>query len=596
MKRFVVVFLAVIGLLSILIFLGLAAVLVVGLSSVRGIQTVPAKTVLEIDLETPVVEDLPKDPLSRLVMEEAIPLPDLLDALDKASRDTRVVGLVARIGSAGMGLGKIQELREAVQSFRESGKPAVAFSETFGEFSPGNGSYYLATAFDEIDLQPSGDVGLAGLRFEYPFVRGALDKLDVLPRFEGRYEYKDAINTYTETGFTEPQREATERIMKTIFDQIVRGVAEARHRPETEVRTLIDRGPFVAQEALDAGLVDRLAYRDEVDARVKEEAGDGAVFLGWKDYLERAGHPHTRGRTIALIHGYGEIHRGESQHDPISSSVVLGADTVTEAFRSAIDENVAAIVFRVSSPGGSYVASDGILRATERAKAKGIPVIVSMGDYGASGGYFISMAADKIVAQPGTLTGSIGVFGGKMVTTGLFEKLGVTFDAVQTSPNAGIYSSTQDYTDSEWERLRTGLDRIYEDFTTKVAAHRGIKMEAMPGIARGRVWTGEEAKTLGLVDDLGGLATAYRLAAEAAGIGPEEAYRVRVFPPRKSTLDLLLEGRLFDSQSGASLATVCSALERTGPLARLAAALGLTRRGEPLRARIPWSAPSPSDD
>ena len=391
---------------------------------------VPAHTVIVLDFEQPLVEYVPDDPLANLLQRRRALLRDVLDGLARAKSDDRVVGLVAHVGQGTLGLAQIQELRDAVADFRSSGKRAVAFAEAFGEFGPGNGAYYLATAFGEIYLQPSGDVGLTGLMAETPFVRGTLDKLGVVPRFGARGEYKNAVNTFTERRFTGPHREATSRLITSQFDQIVRGIAAARGLAEGDVRSVVDRAPLSAQQALDAKLVDGLAYRDEVLAKL-EDGGTKPERLSLARYVALAGPPPAGGDTVALIHGVGAVSRGKSGVDPMSGDVGMGSETLAAAFRSAVEaDRVRAIVFRIDSPGGSYVASDTIWREVSRAREAGKPVVVSMGNVAASGGYFVAVPADRIVAQPGTITGSIGVFAGKMLTGGLWDKLGVTWDEV----------------------------------------------------------------------------------------------------------------------------------------------------------------------
>jgi protease IV len=284
-------------------------------------------------------------------------------------------------------------------------------------------------------------------------------------------------------------------------------------------------------------------------------------------YLRRAGRPDRRGQTVALIYGAGVVQRGESSIDPLVGGSVMGSETVARAFREAIeDDDVRAIVFRIDSPGGSYVASDAIWRETIRAREAGKPVVVSMGNVAGSGGYFVAMGADRIVAQPSTLTGSIGVYGGKMLIRELSEELGVTWDDVQVGGNATMWSPVNEYTPAEWERLQALLDRIYEDFTAKAAQGRGMSIESMHAVARGRVWTGADALRVGLVDELGGFDVALRLARELGGIGPEESIELRVVPRQRTILEQVLEGRSRRSYP----AGVAALLQAGGPLAALA--------------------------
>ena len=586
MKRILVGGLAFIGALVVLLI-----IIVLGLGGLAWTHkgTVPAQTILEVDLTRGLQEQALEDPVTSFLLARHPTVRDVVEALQRAATDDRVVALIARIGSARMGLAQLQEVRDAVLAFREKGKRAVAYAATFGEFDAGNGAYYLATAFDTIYLQPSGDVGLTGLVAETPFVRDMLDKLDLVPRLDHRSEYKNFMNTITERHYTAPHREATQRVMESQFAQIVQGVATARGLYAGAVRTLIDRGPFLGTEALQAQLVDALAYRDEVYAQVKAQTGEQAKLLFLSKYLARAGRPYTTGDTIALIYGVGAVRLGTSDYDPLMDGPTMGADTVTASFRAAIeDPEVKAILFRIDSPGGSYVASDAIWRETIRAREAGKPVIVSMGNLAGSGGYFVAMAANKIVAQPGTITGSIGVLGGKILTTGLWDKLGLTWDEVHTSTNATLWSSTHDYTPEQWAHLQGWLDRVYNDFTTKVAAGRQLPKERVLEIAKGRIWTGEDAKERGLVDELGGFPVALRLTREAIGRAPDAPIHLKLFPERVSPWEALLE-RLFgdqDESSEPAEAEATALLARTirfvRPLLHLARTLGLTARPDML--------------
>jgi protease-4 len=356
----------------------------------------------------------------------------------------------------------------------------------------------------------------------------------------------------------------------------VRGIAEGRKIGEAEVRSLFERGPFLGKEAKDAKLVDALSYRDEVYAKVRERAGKGAQLMYLGKYLDRAGRPHESGTTVALIYGVGSVGRGESGYSLMFGGGSMGSDTVTDAFRAAIeDKNVKAILFRVDSPGGSAVASDSIYRATVLAKEAKKPVIVSMGDVAGSGGYWVSMAADKIVAEPGTITASIGVLGGKMITKGMWDKVGLTWDEVHTSAPATMWSSLHDYSPQQWSRFEASLDRIYDEFTAKVAKGRRMPLEKVLEIAKGRIWTGEDAKRLGLVDELGGFGEALKQVRKAAGLAADAKIRLKVFPKPKSTLDLILEKGRDSSDAQAVTAFLIRAVRMSEPLVPALRAAGL---------------------
>lgn len=578
MKKFIVRALAILGAIYLLTIL----LTVVLLSGRNG--KVPSTTILEANFEQSLVEDVPETPTAKLTLTDRTTVRDVVDAIDRASGDDRVKGMVARVGAVQMGMAQVQELREAVQRFRAHKKFAIAYAETFGEFGPGNGAYYLATSFDQIYLQPSGDIGLTGVMLESPFIKGTLEKLGM--RFHGdhRYEYKNALNTYTETKFTPPHKEALEKVLNSWFGQLKDGICTARQIPPDQFQGLVDKGPYLGKEALDAKLVDGLAYRDEVYDQAKKKAGGDAEFLYLNKYLDRAGRPHDSGKTIALVYGAGGVTRGKSDYNAVNGSQTMGSDTVAGAIRAAVaDKDVKAILFRVDSPGGSYVASDTIWREVVNARKAGKPVIVSMGDLAGSGGYFVAMAADKIVAQPGTITASIGVLGGKIVTTGFWNKVGLSWDEVHNGANATMFTGVEDYTPAEWQRFQTWLDRVYVDFTSKVADGRKLPAGKVQEIAKGRIWSGEDAKALGLVDELGGFDTALNLAKKAANIAEKEEVKIVRFPRQKTLFESIMarEGAdNSDKEAVGAMAAIGEMLRIAQPVAREMHALGVDRKDQ----------------
>ena len=545
--------------------------------------------ILELDLTEGIGEEPPSDVVSAVLTMRRPRLADVLDGLRRARADDKVHALVVKIGGRRTGLARVQELHAAIIEFRRSGKATMAWGETFGEFSPGNAAYYLATAFDRIWLQPSGDVGLTGLSLEQWFYRGTLDKLGLEYEVGKRYEYKNAADRLTEQGFTGPAREALEQLASSLTGQLTAAVAERLSVPLAEARELIDNGPYTAEEALELRLVDALGYRDEVYDEVRKSAGPGAHLLYLGRYhrsralAERARRlPDPTENIIALIHASGPIRRGRSGRGPLSGGA-MGSDTVSAALRAAAaDRRVRAIVLRVNSPGGSYVASDTIWREVVRARQAGTPVIVSMGDVAASGGYFIAMAADAIVAQPGTVTGSIGVLTGKPVTASLLERVGITTDSVTEGAHADMFTTTRPFSKEEWSKINSWLDRIYADFTGKVASGRNMTTAQVHEIARGRVWTGADAAANGLVDDLGGLDDAVALARRKARL-PDSA-PLRGFP-RVTPLDRLRRPESSEDYAAAGASLLA---ESWGPVWRLAAGAGLPPFG-PLHLAIPWT-------
>ncbi len=510
----------------------LAAVLVV-LAAAHTLmrRRLPEGTVLELDLEGGVVERTPPEPVGRALAAGAVVLRDVVDALNRASDDPRVTALVVRLGNGKVGLAQAQELRDAVKGFRAAGKKAYAFAETFGEARPATVSYYLAAAFDEIHLQPLGEVNVTGLVARTPFLRRLFDRLGVIPDLDHRREYKAAMYLLTEDRYTAPHREATLGILDSQLSQIVAGIASDRGLDPDTVRWLVDEAPLLPDRAVESGLVDAVSYRDEVYERAK---GDDGHLLTVAAYLRRAGRPHRRGAKVALIYGTGSIHRGSPRFDPLGRASSLGADAVARAFREAVDDDkVQAIVFRVDSPGGSAVASEVVRREVVRARERGKPVVVSMGDVAGSGGYWISVDADRIVAQPGTITGSIGVVSGKLVTREAWAKAGVDVDELHLGRNATMFTPDRPFSDTERAHLEASLDFIYDEFKTRVASGRSLDVDRVEEIAKGRVWTGEEAHRLGLVDELGGMETALAAARELAGIEPDAPVKLVEFPKRR---------------------------------------------------------------
>ena len=566
------------------------------LARLRQQRTAPL--ILELDLTDGISETRPADPVSGLMARHRLVLADVLDGLRRARGDDRVKALIVRVGGRPVGLAMVQELRRAVREFSEAGKATTAWAESFGEFSAGNVPYYLATAFDTIYLQPSGDLGLTGLAVQRIFLRGALDKLSADFQVAKRHEYKSAAEQLTEHGFSPPAREETERLTASVTGQLAEAIAQRRRIPAGKVGELIDTGPFLAARALDAGLVDALGYRDEVYASVRKQAGPGAVlqYLGRyqrsRALSERARKlPVRRGeQVVALIRATGPIRRGRSGRGPLSGGA-MGSDTIAGAIRAAnADASARAIVLRVNSPGGSYVASDTIWREVVRARASGKPVVVSMGDVAASGGYFISMAADAIVAQGGTITGSIGVLTGKPVLGEALGRAGVTTDSVVRGAHAAMFSALHPFTDDEWALVNDWLDHIYADFTGKVAAGRGLTAERVHELARGRVWSGADALANGLVDELGGLDKAVAIARRRAGL-PADA-PVRGYP-RVRPLDRIRPPASSESRgaaAGLAAGSLADSLlaESWGPAWRLAARGGLPPYG-PLMLPGSWT-------
>ncbi len=548
------------------------------------------RLLLELDLSRGLQEAPPTTPLDAVRGMHVPALRGVVEALRKAARDPHVVGLVAHVGAKQPSLTQSEELRAAVTHFRAAGKRAVCWSETFGELVPGNMGYHLATAFDEVWLQPSGDVGLVGITAQAVFVRDALDKLGVQVQLSQRHEYKTAADTFLQSALTEANREMLTRLVESATETLVRDVATGRHLSEEAVRAALDVAPLSPQDALDRGLVDRLGYRDEVYDDLRTRLGE--VELRYVERYGKGGVAQARGAlaargkpVVALVHAAGPIHLGRSGGQPLSGRSV-GSDTVTAALRAAgSDEDVRAVVLRVDSPGGSYVASDTIRREVLALRRSGTPVIASMAGLAASGGYFVAMPADRVVAGAGTLTGSIGVLAGKQVVRETLERVGIRREQVTSGRYADTFSTHRPFDEEEWVRLEGWLDRVYDDFTSKAAEDRGMPVEELRAVARGRVWTGADALRHGLVDELGGLDRAVELAAERAGLGRDDV-EVRVVP-RPTLVERFLPADSSESPAAAAALGWGGLLTGAGPVSdggallpeRLLAAVGLAPHG-----------------
>lgn len=595
--RIVVGVLVIIGGLAVLALL--AALIVWRL--LPAIETsVPGNAVLVLNLGDGIVETVPENPLARASLGRVTTMRDLVLGLEAAGHDRRVKGLVARLGTGDIGMAQAQEIRDAVMAFRKQGKFAIAFAETFGESGDGNLHYYIATAFDRIYMQPSGELRLTGFMIETPFIRQLLDDIGIVPRLDHRQDYKGIMNTFTDSTMPAAVRENLQRLADSWLEQLAEGIAQGRGKNLDEARALIDRGPFLAGDALAASLVDGLVYRDGVDAEIANRFGADAGLMPLRAYAAGLDPPSSAPR-IAIVYGLGPVQLSASERDSLLSDHVMQSEVVAGAIRSAIDDpDIEAIVFRIDSPGGSYVASDTIWREVARARDAGKPLIVSMGNVAASGGYFVAAAAQAIVAEPGTITGSIGVAGGKFVLSGLWNKLGITWDSVEAGANADLGSVNRDYSPGGWAYLQRTLDGIYDDFTGKVAAGRNLPPDMVQRVAGGRVWSGADGKARGLVDELGGLAAALRLARLAAGLAPDARIRLEELPPRRSEFEELLRSLLGVRYGDLGEAALLRSLGRLGetvaPIAALLAPVADDGRGRALRLpdmRSNGSPPAP---
>jgi len=532
-----VAFLALIG---VMVLLGAVAI-GFGLRELAKLERpVPAQAVLTLDIGDGLAETTAGNPLVFAGLDKRIGLDEILRGLAEAGRDPRIKGLVVKLGSGELNLAQATEIGTAVREFRATGKFALAFAETFGEAGDGNTHYLLATAFDQIWMQPSGSLGLTGLRLETPFVRSALADLGIEPRIDRRREYKGAVDTFIADAMPAPLRENLQRLVDSLVAQVAAAITPRLEGDFTAARALIDRGPFMPEDALAAKLVDRLGYWDEFETEVDSlsQTADGYSLADYARTIE----PVADATKVAIVYGLGPVMLGESNDDPLLDGWSMGAKTVSEAIRDArLDPEVKAIIFRIDSPGGSYVAADTIWREVDQARRSGKPIVVSMGGVAASGGYFVAAPASLIIADPTTITGSIGVFSGKFLLTGLWDKLGIRWDAVQAGTNADMGSFNVDYSPEGWAKLQAELDRIYADFVGKVSTGRELEPAAVEAIAKGQVWSGADAEANGLVDRLGGLNEAVRAARELLGLAPEAPVVLVPYPEHREGLEALIE-------------------------------------------------------
>jgi protease-4 len=566
----------------VLAFIGLAVLVsLAGITfmylAVSGAPSVPSAATLVLRPGGDLQEVVPDDVLGQVFGRDVATVSGFVDNLRKAKRDSRIKTVLLMPSSLELPYwGKVQELRDAILDFRKSGKRVVAFLE-YG----GDREYYLASAADRVFLLPSSPLDLSGVASYEVFLRGAFDKIGAYPDFLHVGEYKSAANQLTEKGFTPEHREMTESLNRDMYDQLVRGIAQSRKKSEQDVRAILDQGPFVPDEALRLGLVDDLAYEDQLAEREPGIGGDDTDRVDGRSYqrITPASVGFRPRSRIAVLYAVGTITSGRSTFDPLNGTI-LGSDTLVEQIREARDDgSIKAIVVRVDSPGGSSVASDVIWRElmVTRKEDDDRPLVVSMSDLAASGGYYIAMAAHSIVAQPATITGSIGVFGGKIAIGGALNKIGVNSETVVSGTNAGINSPFAPFTPPQRTKVQEIMQVIYDDFVEKAAESRMTTREKIHAVAQGRVWTGQQARERGLVDALGGLDTAVAIAKERAKIPVDEDVELVVYTGRRSLYEALSE-----TLGGASILSRFAGANEARAVGALSAPMRLFKRGEPL--------------
>ncbi|TAH33581.1 MAG: signal peptide peptidase SppA [Alphaproteobacteria bacterium] len=510
----------------------------------------PDRMILSFDVGEGLSGNENHDPLARLFGKSDISLRQAIETIRAAASDPGVQAIVMRVDNVNIGIAKTQELRNAITFFRDSGKKTYAFADTFGFEASGDNAYYLASAFDQVWMQPSGDWGLFGISIEIPFLRGFLDKIGIKPIVKAREEYKNAFSFATNTEFGEAEKQAMQSMADSIHSQRVNDIAENRDIGPDHLATLIDQSPMPAKQALEQHLLDKVGYITDIRAHLKSEYGQKTEFVHIGDYAAFL-EPQAQDPIVAVIYADGEIMRGDK--DPKDQwrpdGGVYSSDIVRTLFDLSTDKNIKAVVLAINSPGGSYLASDTIWNSVQNLKATGKPVYAVMDNVAASGGYYIAMAADKIYAMPGTLTGSIGVIAGKISLAEAAEKLGIHFDKVQAGNNADLWSPARDFSPEAEKKLDEFLDRSYHDFVQKAANARNMPFDKMRDAARGRVWTGEQALDLGLIDSTGGWEQLEADLRESLKLKDNQEIAFTVYPKPKSAYEELMEK--FNSYSSA---------------------------------------------
>ena len=531
------------GILGALVLVGFLGIAVLWAAFRKGEPAIRDNSVLTLRVAGSLPDYSPDDPFKKYFGGPDQSLTGLIMQFKKAKVDKRIKAILLDVNMSGVGWGKAEEIREAIADFRSSGKPVYAYIE-FGL----NKEYYIATACDKIIVPPPGELFINGLAADVMFFRGSLDKLGIYPDIFQIGKYKTAANMFTEKEMTEAHRQYINEMLDDLYARYVNTIAQARKKTPEDVKALIDNAPYNGEQAKNAGLIDEVMYRDEVEKHFKQLLGyketDSFAAVRGAEYRDVS--PESlglnKGERIAVIYASGEIGSGSSENSP-SGDQSVGSDTVAKALNdAAADKTIKAVVLRVDSPGGSGLASDIIWRAVETTNQKK-PVVVSMSDVAASGGYYISASAAKIIAQPSTITGSIGVLAGKPVMRGFYDWLGISNEYVLRGKTAGMFRETEKFSDEERVKFEEWIKTTYyRDFIPKVAKGRNKDAQYVDSIAQGRVWTGQQAKDRGLVDEFGGLDKAIDVAKQLAKIPADKGVQRVILPYPTTFLQELLSG------------------------------------------------------
>jgi len=514
---------------------------------------VPSNAVLEIKLTGTVVERGSTNLLGALSGNDQTALNNVRSAIHNAEHDQRIVGLALKVIDPQMEMAQAQEIADAVSDFAKKGKWTSAYIETAGEFAPGNLAYMVASSAGEVSIMPQGELNLVGIGMRELFLRGTLDWIGVRPDLYAIGKYKTAANMFLYKDMTPAQREADDGLINSLYDQLTARIAAQRHFESPAVSALINQAPFSATEGLHNRLVDKLEYEDQFDDRIEKYGGTKHETVDYTSYVRpRIFSGFRSGGRIAVVYGSGEIDRGKGGYDPLMSpgGSSMGSDTISDAFEKVRDDDsIKAVIFRIDSPGGSVVASELIRREVELT-AKKKPLVVSMSGYAASGGYWVSTPASKIIADPGTVTGSIGVLGGKFNVAPAMAKLGVTSDAVFKGDNVSMFDSFTDFTPAQTAMLRDKmLGEVYKQFVQRVAQSRHLSVDQVEKVAQGRVWTGQQALSFKLVDELGNFDAALKEAKKQANLPLDQPVELISLPRQPGLVEQLLGAGGIDSRA-----------------------------------------------
>jgi len=539
MRRFIVGILAIIGAITLLVSLTVFFSLHRTGSSLPLLSTEDS-LVLSLTLGDHPLSDQPNsEGLISFVQTNPLSVQAIVEGINQAAKDDRVKGIFLTLENITPKTGTIQEIRDALKAFKATGKFIYVYADTFGTLSNGTLNYYLAAPATKIWMMPLGTLNFMGMMVEVPFAKKALDDLKIQPQFGRREEYKAMTESATEPDFTPPHRENMQRLLDTLTSQIVTDVAADRNLEANEVRKMLDTGPHTPNNAVALRMIDQVGYKDQVKDAIEKVLGKKPTFYPFDSYTQTL--KSSKGEKIAIIYASGMIAKGQSAWNPLLDDAVADAREIAKSIQEAReDDSIKAIILRVDSPGGTPVASELIGHEVDQTKPKK-PVIVSMSNYAASGGYWVACNANKIVAHPGTITGSIGVFAGKMVTQDFWEHYGVHWGEIHNGDNAPIWSSNQKFSESGQQKFNEYLDQVYDMFLEKVAHGRGLSPEKVRQVAKGQVWTGAEAKENGLIDALGGLPVAIDIAKKEAGLATDAPITLIHLPASKSFMSFLFD-------------------------------------------------------